>query len=271
MNAEFPRGFKWGVATAAPQSEGAASAHCKGQSIWDVFSRNPGTILNNDNLDVACDHYYRYQDDFALMANLGVKNYRFSVAWPRLYPEGRGPLNRKGLDFYHRLIDGVLAEGITPWITMFHWDLPQALEDVGGWRSRDILAAFEIYAETLVKAYGDRVKNWITLNEILCFTKLGYGEGVKAPGARESAAVVNQTYHHALVCHGLGVRAVRTYGGAGSRVGLTDNSFIPVPVTELPRDIEAARQVFITENIRVLDPIYRGRYDSGYIESADAP
>ncbi len=152
------------------RSEGAAFEDGKGESIWDHAARIPGKIHNGDTLDVACDHYHRYKQDFALMRKLGAKHYRLSIAWPRIYPQGRGAVNQKGVDFYHRLIDAMLKEGITPWVTMFHWDLPQALEDEGGWRVRGVTEAFAAYADTIVRAYGDRVKNWITLNEILCFT-----------------------------------------------------------------------------------------------------
>ena len=264
----FPDSFAWGVATAAPQIEGAAWEDGKGASVWDVFCRVPGKVLNGDTLDVACDHYHRYKDDFALMTEMGLRNYRFSIAWPRLLPEGCGAVNPKGVDFYDRLIDSMLEAGITPWATMFHWDLPQALELKGGWRVRGVIDAFAEYSELIVKSYGDRVKNWITLNEILCFTRLAYGVGEKAPGAMESEAIVNQTYHHAILCHGIAVSKVREFGGAGARVGLTDNSYIPVPVTETEADIGAARQVFVSENIRVLDPIYHGAYHPAYLDSA---
>ena len=267
----FPRNFVWGVATAAPQIEGAAFEDGKGPSVWDTFSRVPGKVLNGDNLDVACDHYHRYKEDAALMAKLGLKNYRLSLAWPRIFPNGRGAVNQKGVDFYNRLIDSLLAKGITPWVTMFHWDLPQALEDEGGWRNRNVADAFAAYADVIVKAFGDRVKNWITLNEIFCFTTLGYGIGSKAPGLKESPAVVNQTYHHALLCHGHGVRAVREHGRRGSRVGLTDNPIVTVPVNETEEDIQAAREAFIDENIRVLDPLFNGRYHPKYLKSGLAP
>src|SRR5262245_27709476 len=171
----FPRHFVWGVAMAAPQIEGAARADGKGPSIWDTYARVPGKVHRGHTLDIACEHYRRYRTDFALMAKLGIRHYRLSVAWPRIFPQGRGAVNQKGLDFYHRLIDAVLAQGITPWVTMFHWDLPQALEDEGGWRVRGTVDAFATYADTIVRAYGDRVKHWFTLNEIFCFTKQGYG------------------------------------------------------------------------------------------------
>jgi beta-glucosidase len=266
----FPKNFVWGVAMAATQIEGAAFEGGKGESIWDRFAKTPGNIPNGETPAVACDHYHRYKSDFALMRKLGVKHYRLSIAWPRIYPQGRGAVNGNGVDFYHRLIDSMLEHGITPWVTMFHWDLPQALEDEGGWRVRGVAEAFSSYADTMVKAYGDRVKNWITLNEILCFTTLAYGGGDKAPRTNEGDRVVNQTYHHAILCHGHGVRAVREHGGKGARVGLTDNSTISIPLQETPEDIAAARTNFIRQNTRILEPIYHGCYHSDYLRSAGA-
>lgn len=267
---DFPQNFVWGVATAAAQIEGAAWEDGKGASVWDTFCRLPGRVHNGDNLDVACDHYHRYQEDFALMADLGVKNYRMSIAWPRIFPSGRGTRNQKGIDFYNRLIDAALARNITPWVTMFHWDLPQGLEDEGGWRRRSVVEAFAVYADTIVKSFGDRVKNWITLNEISCFTEQAYNGDQKAPGVREGEAVANQTYHHALLCHGHGVRAVREHGGRGARVGLSDNSIVTIPATETAADIAAARESFIAHNARVIDAIYRGHYHPRYLASAGA-
>ena len=261
----FPKNFVWGVATAAPQIEGAAFEDGKGESIWDRFARIPGKVLNGDTLDVANDHYHLYGQDFALMRKLGIKNYRLSIAWPRIYPNGDGEVNPAGLAFYNKLIDSCLKHGITPWVTLFHWDLPQSLEDRGGWTSRATADAFAPYAETVVKALGDRVKNWITLNEIICFTRLGYAKGGdKAPGRQESEQVVNQTYHHALLCHGHAVKAVRKFGGKGARVGITDNSAIPVPVTETPADIAAAKAWYVEKNSRILEPIYTGRYSADH-------
>ena len=267
---KFPKNFTWGVVTAAPQIEGGAFEGGKGESIWDRFSRIEGKIHNDDNLDVACDHYHRYKSDFALMRKLGVRNYRFSIAWPRIYPQGRGTINRKGIDFYHRLIDAMLAEGITPWVTMFHWDLPQGLEDEGGWRVRGVADAFATYADTIVQAYGDRVKNWITLNEIFCFVTLGHEAGMHPPGTKESPQMVNQIYHHALLCHGQGVRAVREHGGKGARAGLTDNSVVIVPLMETKEDIAAAKTAFIERNARILEPIFRGRYSDDYLRTSGA-
>ena len=261
----FPKNFVWGFAAAAPQIEGAAFSDGKGESVWDRFARRPGAVHNGDTLDVACEHYTRYDEDFKLMRSLGAKSYRLSLAWPRIYPEGDGGVNQKGLDFYHRLFDSMEKHGLTPWVTMFHWDLPQSLETrFGGWRDRRTADAFATYADTIVKAYGDRVKNWITLNEILCFTRLGYGAGRKAPGLKLPEQVVNQTYHTALLCHGHGVRAVREHGGKGARVGLTDNAQCIVPLTETEADIAAARAQFIHDNARVLDPIYTGGYGPAY-------
>jgi beta-glucosidase len=183
-------------------------------------------------------------------------------------------VNQAGLDFYHRLFASMAENGITPWVTIFHWDLPQALEDRGGWTSRGTVDAFATYAETVVKAFRENVKNWISINEIRCFTLLGYGaNGLKAPGRMEPAAVLNQTYHHALVCHGHAVRAVRRLGGDGAQVGITDNCDICIPVTEVPADIAAANAWFVEKNLHILDPIYRGSYASEYLERVgpDAP
>lgn len=271
----FPTGFVWGVATAAPQIEGAAFEDGKGESVWDRFARTPGKVHNGDTLDVACDHYRRFGEDFALMRELGIKNYRLSIAWPRIFPQGDGALNQKGLDYYHRLFDVLAENGITPWVTMFHWDLPQALEDRGGWCERVTVDAFGRYADTIVREFGAKVKHWITLNEIRCFTLLAYaaGRGNKAPGRPVSAALLNQTYHHALLCHGHGVRAVRAYGGAGAKVGLTDNCEVCVPVSETPADVAAAKAWFTDENIHLLGAIYGGAYAPEYLRrcGVDAP
>jgi beta-glucosidase len=266
----FPRNFVWGVSAAAPQIEGASRLDGKGESIWDRYARRKGAILHGDRLDPACDHYHRFREDFALMRDLGIRNYRMSVAWPRVYPKGDGPLNPQGLDFYDRLIDAMQEHGITPWVTMFHWDLPQALEDRGGWRSRVVPEAFATYADTIVSRLGDRVKNWITLNEITCFTTQAYGGTGKAPGVKERKQVVNQTIHNALLCHGHAVRAVREHGGKGARCGLSDNCETVIPVTESPEDIAACRSWFAESNLAILDPIYRGRYSEAYLKKCGA-
>ncbi|MFG6468439.1 GH1 family beta-glucosidase [Roseateles sp. BYS87W] len=269
----FPADFVFGVAAAAAQIEGAAFIDGKGESIWDRFARQPGKVHDGDTLDVACDHYHRFDEDFALMASLGVKHYRLSLAWPRIYPNGDGELNPAGLDFYHRLFASMKRHGITPWVTMFHWDLPQSLEDRGGWTSRVTVDAFARYADTVVQAFAGEVKHWITMNEIRCFTQLAYGYGTKAPGRKEPQAVVNQTFHHALLCHGHGVRAVREFGGAGAVVGLTDNCDVCIPVTETPADIAAAKAWFLEKNAHVLGAMHAGHYPADYLAraGADAP
>lgn len=271
---DFPDGFQWGFAAAAPQLEGAGSLDGKGESIWDRFAKQAGAIHNGDNLDTACDHYHLFDTDFAIMASLGVRNYRLSIAWPRILPDGDGAVNRLGIDFYHRLFDSMERHGITPWVTMFHWDLPQALEDrFGGWRNRRVVDAFARYAETIVKAYGRRVRHWFTLNEIMCFTRLSYGTGQKAPGLRLPDGEVNQTYHHALLCHGIGVRAVREHGAPGSLVGIADNPTVSIPILETPAHMEAARSLFQSDNWRTLDAIYKGGYSEDYLRASgpDAP
>ena len=209
---QFPEGFVWGVATAAAQIEGAARAGGKGESIWDRFATLPGKIKNGDTPEIACDHYRRYEADFDLLSELGISHYRLSIAWPRVIPDGDGPIDTGGLDHYSRLIDALLARGITPWVTLFHWDLPQALEDRGGWLVRSTVDAFGRYASEVVKRLGDRVTHWFTVNEIPCFIGNGYGNGYFAPGKRVSAGELNQAYHHALLAHGHGVEAVRHMG-----------------------------------------------------------
>jgi beta-glucosidase len=260
----FPQGFRWGVATAAPQIEGGARAGGKGESNWDHFARQPGRIANGDTLDVACDHFHRYKSDVALMRRLGVKNYRFSIAWPRIFPTGVGALNRKGVDFYKRLLDTLHDAGIRPFVTMFHWDLPQALEATGGWRQRRTVDAFARYADALVRNLGGRIGHWITLNETSCFTRMAYGGTSRPPAADESEQVINQTYHHALLAHGHAVRAVREFGRRGAKVGITDDSRISIPVIVTAANLAAAREAFVADNIRVLDPILRGRYSATY-------
>lgn len=269
----FPREFVWGVAAAAPQIEGAAREDGKGESIWDRFSRIPGRIHNGDTPDDGCDHYHRFEEDFALMAHFGVRHYRLSIAWPRIFPHGDGEPNPEGIAYYDRVLASMERHGITPWVTMFHWDLPQALEDRGGWRSRCTVEAFALYADTIVRAYGGRVKRWITLNEIRCFTELAYGLGLRAPGVKVDAATLNRIYHHALLAHGHGVRAVREFGGTGAQVGLTDNCDACIPVVETAADIAAAREWFRRRNLHLLGAVYGGGYSEEYLErcGADAP
>ena len=268
----FPDGFAWGVAAASAQIEGAAREDGKGESVWDRFATIPGKVVGGDNLDVACDHYHRYESDADLIRALGLKHYRLSVAWPRVIPEGDGPINPKGLDFYDRLIDALLARGITPWVTLFHWDLPQPLEDRGGWPARGTVDAFRGYAEAVVKRLADRVDRWFTVNEIPCFIGNGYGNGSFAPGRREPAKVLNQAYHHAILAHGHAVRVVREFGRSGSVVGLVQNHLPPppIPLMEDGPDLEAARAEYLRTNRQIMGPVFLGHYpDSLLAEMGD--
>ncbi len=261
----FPKNFVWGVAAAAPQIEGAYATDGKSLSTWDVYSRIPGKVRNGDTLDVACDHYHLFDKDFAMMAKLGVRHYRLSIAWPRIIPEGRGAVNQKGLDFYHRLFDSMEKHGILPWPTMFHWDLPQALEDAGGWREPGIVEAFSEYADVLVKAYGSRIKRWFTLNELPCFVIDPHIDLNKSPGYPLPPQAINQNIHHALLAHGHGVRAVREYGQRGSLVGMADNTTGVVPVTETPEDIAATQKAYAHLNDRIIGAMLTGGYSTTYL------
>jgi beta-glucosidase len=255
---QFPRDFLWGAATAAYQIEGAAEVDGRTPSIWDTFSRRPGAVDGGDTGDVACDHYHRYREDVALMAGLGLGSYRFSVAWPRVQPNGKGPANQRGLDFYRRLVDELLAHGIVPWITLYHWDLPQELEDEGGWPARDTAGRFAEYAELVYDALGDRVRYWTTLNEPWVSAFLGYANGVHAPGRREPAAAVHAA-HHLMLGHGLATQALRARS-SDVEVGITLNLYPVSPVTSAPDDLDAARRIDGLANRLFLDPLLRGSY-----------
>ncbi|MGE0214726.1 GH1 family beta-glucosidase [Mycolicibacterium sp.] len=256
--AEFPTGFVWGVATASYQIEGAVTAGGRQPSIWDTFSRKPGAMHNGDNGDVADDHYHRYREDVALLADLGVTHYRFSLAWPRLQPDGKGAINAEGLDFYARLVDELLGHGIAPWVTLYHWDLPQALEDAGGWPVRDTAARFAEYAALTHEKLHDRIRHWTTLNEPWCSAFLGYAAGAHAPGRTEPAAALAAA-HHLLLGHGWAVTAMREQD-PGSQLGITVNLSPVSPATGDPADVEAARRVDAVSNRIFLDPLLRGRY-----------
>src|SRR6185369_14695790 len=210
MSPRFPEGFVLGAATAAYQIEGAAAEDGRTPSIWDTYSLVPGMVANGHTGSVATDHYHRYRDDVALMKRLGLGAYRFSVSWSRVQPDGAGPGNPAGLDFYRRLVDELLSAGITPWLTLYHWDLPQPIEDAGGWPSRDTAARFAEYASIVHSALGDRVRHWTTLNEPWCSAFLGYGSGEHAPGRTDPQAAV-QAAHHLLLGHGLAVDAIRAH------------------------------------------------------------
>lgn len=270
----FPEDFIFGTATSSYQIEGATGEDGRGPSIWDAFCRAPGAVLDGHTGDVACDHYHRIEQDVALMRELGVGAYRFSIAWPRIIPDGEGEVNPRGLDFYSRLVDALLAAGITPYATMYHWDLPLALEERhGGWRSRTTAEAFGRYAETVVRALGDRVTNWMPLNEMPATIIAGYEAGFHAPGAKEPRGVVNQVQHHCLLAHGLGVRAVREHGTAGSEVGTAHDARVYVPVIETDEHVEATRQAFVNDNGPMLEPMARGTYPAAWLEAMgpDAP
>lgn len=254
----FPADFAWGTATASYQIEGATDVDGRGPSIWDTFSRTPGTILGGDNGDMACDHYHRYREDVALMRELGVGTYRFSLAWPRLQADGRGDLNPAGVGFYDRLLDELLAAGIRPWITLYHWDLPQALEDAGGWPERDTALRFAEYATAAHARFADRVSDWTTLNEPWCSAFLGYASGHHAPGRHEPASSVRAA-HHLLLGHGLAVQAMRS-DRPEHRYGITLNLYPTSAATDDPPDVDAARRVDGICNRLFLDAILRGHY-----------
>ncbi|MDX2036421.1 MAG: GH1 family beta-glucosidase [Isosphaeraceae bacterium] len=270
----FPEGFVWGVAVAAPQIEGSSFVDGKSASIWDRFAETPGRIKNGDRLDPACDHYRRWRSDFELLRELGIEHYRFSVAWPRVIPDGDGSIDVAALDHYSRQVDALLELGITPWVTLFHWDLPQVLEDRGGWPNRLVVDAFRRYADAVVERLGDRVKRWFTLNEIPCIVGNGYENGYFAPGRREPAAVVNQAYHHALLAHGHAMEAIREHA-PGSLAGLVHNHLPapPIPVCETEEQIDAARIEYARTNDQLMGPLFLGRYPDAWLEraGADAP
>jgi beta-glucosidase len=253
----FPDGFRWGVATAAYQVEGAVAEDGRRDSIWDTFCRQPGRIKNGDTGDVACDHYHRWPQDVALMAELGIDAYRFSIAWPRIQPAGTGPANGPGLDFYDRLTDGLLARGITPMPTLYHWDLPQPLEDAGGWLSRDTAARFADYAALTAERLADRIPLWTTLNEPFVVTAFGYALGIHAPG-RALMLDALPTAHHQLLGHGLAARALRA-AGAG-QVAIANNCSPVWPASDGPADLAAAAAYDTLHNRMFTDPLLLGRY-----------
>ncbi len=277
---QFPTDFVWGTATSAYQIEGAAKEDGRKPSVWDTFSATAGLVKNGDTGAIACEHYHRYKMDVRLMADLGVKHYRFSISWPRIIPDGRGQVNEKGIDFYKRLVDTLLEHGITPHATLFHWDSPQALEDLyGSWRSREIAADFADYATAVVSRLGDRITNWMTINEIVCFTHLGYdayNQPVHAPGTRvRTRKDVWQTSHHALLAHGLACQAIRAASPVKCSVALVDNPSLTVPLTESAADIQAAQKAFHTQwtNGGIIFPALTGAYSPLMLEQlgGDAP
>ena len=253
----FPEGFRWGVATSSYQIEGAVAEDGRGASIWDTFSHTPGRIADGSNGDVACDHYHRYRDDVALMASLGISDYRFSIAWPRVQPDGTGAANAAGLDFYRRLVDALLEQGIRPVATLYHWDLPQALQDAGGWAERDTAQRFAEYAAIVARALGGAVEVFTTLNEPWCSAFLGHASGVHAPGITDDATAYRAA-HHLLLAHGLATTALRAETAPGTQVSITLNPTNPRPVSGDDRDVRAARLVALASNDVFLEPLFRG-------------
>ncbi len=267
----LPQDFLWGTATSSYQIEGAWQEDGKGPSIWDRFAHTPGKILNNDTGDTALDHYHRYKEDVQSMKALGAQTYRFSISWPRIFPDGGGQPNAKGLDFYQRLTDELLANNIEPYATLYHWDLPQALQDsVGGWESADTAKAFADYAGYVAEKLSGRVKNFFTINELNSFVELGYGTGLFAPGLKLPPARLNQVRHHAVLGHGLAVQAIRARAKASTKVGLAENIATAVPVIETPDDIAAAETATRELNAGYLTVILEGHYTDAFLKAAGA-
>jgi beta-glucosidase len=267
-HARFPAGFKWGCATAAYQIEGAVREDGRGLTNWDVFSHTPGRVANGDTGDVADDSYHLYREDTKLLKALGVSTYRMSLAWSRIFPEGRGQPNPKGIDHYSRVVDNLLENGITPYVTLFHWDLPQALP--GGWQNRDTARAFADYAGYATSKLSDRVHNFMTTNEIRCFTDLGHKAGIHAPGLKLPDAAANQVRHHGVLAHGLAVQAIRAFARPGTQVGLAENANFFVPAIETPEHIDAARRATRDDNAPFLTAVLEGRYLDSYLKEAGA-
>jgi beta-glucosidase len=260
----FPADFLWGAATAAYQIEGAAREDGRGESVWDRFAATPGKVRNGGTGDIACDFYRRYPEDVALMRRLGLGAFRFSVAWPRVFPHGRGPLNQAGLDFYDRLVDELLENGVEPFATLFHWDTPQALEDEGGWTNRATVGAFVEYVEAVVGRLGDRVRYWITHNEPWVVAWLGHASGVHAPGRTNEADAVAAA-HHLLLSHGRAVEAIRSLV-PDARVGIAHLITPAYPASPCSEDEAAAWQIDGEHNRWFLDPVFRGSYPSDLLE-----
>ncbi len=259
----FPQQFLWGAATSSYQIEGAAGEDGRGESIWDRFAKTLGKVEDGSNGDVACDHYHRMPEDVRLMRSLGLRAYRFSIAWPRIQPTGRGRPNQRGVDFYSRLVDQLLEAGITPFATLYHWDLPQALEDEGGWRARATAEAFVEYASVIGRALGDRVKDFITHNEPWCAGLLSHQRGIHAPGLTDWGAALTAS-HHLLLSHGLAVPVLRRES-RGSRVGITLNLTPAVPASSSAADHDACRRFDGYFNRWFLDPLHGRRYPADMI------
>jgi len=267
--ANFPTGFLWGTATSAYQIEGAVDEDGRGRSIWDTFAHTPGKIADQSNADRANDHYHRYKEDVRLIKALGVKAYRFSIAWPRLFPLGTGAPNPKGLDFYDRLLDELLANDIEPFATLYHWDLPQALQDrFGGWTSRDTSKAFADYSAYVAGRLSDRVKHFFTINECSRLVHHGHEWGADAPGLKLSPSDVKQVRHNVALGHGLAVQAIRANGQAGIKVGPAENAVSCIPAIETPANIRAAEIATRELNAGYLTVMLEGKYTDAYLAQA---
>lgn len=264
----FPPDFLWGAATSAYQIEGAVREGGRTPSIWDTFCRTPGKVLGGETGDRAADHYHRYREDVALLARLGLGAYRFSVSWPRVQPTGRGPAAQRGLDFYRRLTDELLAAGIEPVVSLYHWDLPQELEDQGGWPARDTAERFGEYTALVAEALGDRVGIWATLNEPWCAAFLGYGSGVHAPGRTDPADALRAA-HHLNLGHGRALSALRAALPATARATICLNLHQIRPLTDAPADLEAARRIDAVGNRIFTDPILHRRYPEDLLLDTD--
>jgi beta-glucosidase len=264
----FPEGFLWGTATASYQVEGGAREEGRAPSIWDTFSEAPGNTHNGDNGDIADDFFHRYKEDVALMKSLGVNGCRFSIAWSRVFPQGAGQANPKGLDFYHRLLDELQHAGIVPYCTLYHWDLPQALQDkFGGWRSKDTGKAFADYCGYTVGKLSNRIANFMTMNEMSAFVYGGYQDGHFAPGIKSDAATVAAMSHNVVLAHGMAVQAIRAAGNASTRVGLASNAVSTTPLLETADHIAATRTAFREENAPFLTVLMEGRYTDAYLKT----
>lgn len=271
----FQDNFLWGVAAAAIQIEGGAAPTERGPSVWDAFCNQPGRVHNGDSVSVACDHFHRYPEDVALIADLGAKAYRMSISWPRVLPDGEGRVNDAGLDYYDRVVDALLARGIQPWVTLFHWDFPLDLYHQGGWLNRRSISWFERYAGIVAERLGDRVQHWMTLNEPQVFLGVGHGEGRHAPGLKLSIGEFLLATHHALCAHGAAVKAIREHAKLTPTVGWAPHAAVPFPVTDHPEDIAVARhEMFNTPSDEFwffstawfADPVILGSYPDAGLE-----
>lgn len=269
MATEFPTDFVWGAATSAYQTEGATREDGKGESIWDRFAHTPGKVADGSTGDLACDSYHRYPDDIEILKQLGCTAYRLSIAWPRIYPDGYGRLNHAGLDHYERVIDALLAARITPWVTLYHWDLPQMMQDRGGWLNRDTISAFAEYTDAVSRRLGDRVTHWITQNEPWVIAHLGHVTGEHAPGIRDLRTGL-QVGHHVLVSHGEAAAVIRANGGADTQVGIALNLSPCYPASDREADFAAALRMDGALNRWYLDPLFRGTYPDDVFEAYGA-